>query len=136
MDNQNTVAIEWVVWESDVDRLSHALREGGTLESAGQWNPDADSLDEFGDSQIEPLMVLCAAVSIGWLAQKISNLLLEWKRPDGLLIDTRGGRVKLRPAPRVKRGSLVIVEDKGTQVVPPEDRDPILEALPEILRVG
>ena len=133
MANENALKIQWITQESEAESLRQSVENNGSLESIEPWEPDADNMDEFGDSQFEPLITIAGVVAVGWLIKKVSDVLLDWKRPGGLVVDTRNDKVTLRPAPRAPRGALVLVTAKNTRVIPPENRDVTLESLSSIL---
>jgi hypothetical protein len=126
--------VRWIAYEADADAISRRIGEGGSVQDRHPWEPDADTADEFGDSQFEPLiMIIGGALAAGWLLEQVSNVLLDWRRPGGLLIDARGDELIVRPAPRAERGSIVIVTTSGQQMYPPERRDEGLKTFSNIL---
>ena len=133
MDREDSIGLRWIADESDAERVRQAIEDGGSVASVEPWEPDADGAEEFGDSQFEPLMLIGGTVAIGWLVKQVSDVLLDWQRPGGLLIDTTGDEVVVRPTPRAPRASLVLVSATGAEVVLPEKREAALAALPGIL---
>lgn len=139
MTQERTINIQWITEESDAENVRHALAAEGTVAAAEPWEPDADTLEEFGDSQLEPMMLIAGVVAAGWLLKRVSDVLLEWVRPGGMLIDATGAELVVRPAPRARpRGALVVLTKKGIQphVFLPEERDQALQELARIVGVS
>jgi hypothetical protein len=129
MSETATINLEWIVWESDRQRSVDILNGGGNVQSESSWEPDDDKLEVFGDSQLEPLMIITATVTLAWLAREIPRIVADWRRPEGVVIDSRGGKIAISPDPRLKPDTLVIIDDKGSQVYLPENRSGPLQSL-------
>jgi hypothetical protein len=126
------VAVTWVAPESQRERLRDAFTEAGIKNAkADPWDVPAELLDEYPDSQFEPFIAIGGIVAAGWLIKRISDVLLEWKRPGGIVVDTRNPEnIVIRDAPLAPRASVVLVEQGKTRVVfPPERKDDALTAL-------
>ncbi|MDJ0969158.1 MAG: hypothetical protein QNJ06_04600 [Kiloniellales bacterium] len=127
----------WVVPETETaDLASAAISAGGKTEVPEFWVPGEDALDEYGD-QMEPLMAVALIVSTGWLIGRLSDALLDHRRPQSQLVDMRAVPAVVRTAPHVKPpGTLVILQNVGGQdvkeVYPPERRDEALAMLPKL----
>jgi hypothetical protein len=138
MIQERTINIQWITEESDAESVRHAMEAAGRVASAEPWEPDADTLEEFGDSQLEPMMVIAGVIAGGWLIKRVSDVLLDWIRPGGMLIDATGEELVVRPAPRARRGALVLLTQKGIQphVFLPQERDQALKELARIVGVS
>jgi hypothetical protein len=128
-----TVAVDFVVGESEAGSLSAAVAAGGgRLDGAPRpWDVPADLLDDYSDPQFEPLVLVAATVAVGFLVKRISDVYLDHARP-GCVVDTRAGKVVVRAAPYLKRGTVVLQSEEGVQVFQPDDRD---DALPVIAKL-
>jgi hypothetical protein len=138
MPQERTINVQWITEESDTESVRHALEAEGAMASVEPWEPDADTAEEFGDSQLEPMMIIAVAVAARLLIRTVSDVLLDWKRPDGVLIDTTGEKLLVRPDPQASRpGDLVILTKEGTQphVFRAEERDQGLKELAQILEL-
>jgi hypothetical protein len=130
MSHQKTIEIAWVVWEADAERLAGKLTAGGSVQPVQSWEPPPDKVEIFGDSQLDPLTIIAATISIGWLVGEIWNLLDDWRKPEGLVIDAREKPPLFYPDPRMGRGTLVIIPSTGgIQVFGPRERDRGLKTL-------
>jgi hypothetical protein len=99
------------------------------------WEPDADTSREFGDSQLAPMLIIAGVVAAGWIVKMVSDVLLDWNRPGGMLVDATGEKVLVRDAPGAPRGAVVVLSKESTQpqVFQPPERDNGLAALAQIL---
>jgi len=133
-ESKKNVSVEFVTRESDVlSCLSAVENSGGTVQERGKvWDVPADLLDDYGDAQFEPMMVVAATVSIGFLVKRISDVWLDHKRGGGQVIDTRGKTVSVRYAPYLDRGKMVLVSDEGSVVYDSKNRDEALDILKKI----
>lgn len=123
--------INFVRWESNAEATEASIREsGGSVASAASpWDIPADLIDEYSDGQIEPLMIIAAAVSIGFLIKVVSSVVADHTRPGGQVVDARGDTVTVRPAPHLERGTLVVISSEGAKVIKTKDEVEISEAL-------
>jgi hypothetical protein len=111
-------------------------KEGGKVTKAAQpWRIPDDLLDRYADAQFEPLIVIAVIVGVGWLIKRVSDVWLDQTRPGGQVIDTRGGKVVVRVAPYLERGTLVLQSDKEVRVFRPNQRDEALKVLETALQV-
>lgn len=131
----NNVSVEFVALESDLAACVNALKSsGGTVtENEKAWDTPPDLLDDYSDAQFEPMMVVAASVSIGFLIKRISDVWLDHKRAGGQVIDTRGKDVSIRWAPHLDRGKLVVVSSEETKVYESKDHDEALDVLEKIV---
>jgi hypothetical protein len=129
-------AVEWVVAESESATLVEALGDADIeVVEAQPWTPPAELLDEYPDAQFEPFTLVAAVVATGWLIRRISDVLLDWKRPGGMLFDTRNSeKLIAREVPLAPRGSTIIIgKDGDAAVYEPDRRDDALSALTQML---
>lgn len=130
-ENTDNVSVEFVMQESDMPECVAAVNssEGKVIENEKAWDIPPDLLDDYADAQFEPMMMMVAAVSVGFLIKRISDVWLDHKRDGGQLVDTRGENMSIRWAPHLKRGTLVIVSNDDTKVYKPQDHDQALNVL-------
>ena len=135
MPQDREIDIQWVVEESEAQALQKSMEAEGSVKSATFWEPDADTMEEFGDSQIEPFVIIAGIVATGWLIKRLSDVFLDWKRGGGMLIDATGEVVAIRPAPLAKRGHLIFMTKNGVKpsVFGPKERDQALDLLSAFL---
>ncbi len=128
------VSVEFVTEESVVpDYLSEIEQGGWQLEGQAEpYDIPADLLDDYGDAQFEPLMVIAAAVSIGFLLKRISDMWMDHTRLGGQVVDVRGEKIICRWAPYLDRGKLVLVTEEGARVFEKQDHDEALRVLQEM----
>ena len=130
MANQ-IVSVEFVTEEANTtDLIAELEKSGGQLEDQKPWAIPADLIDDYADAQFEPFILVSAAVALGFLVKRISDVWLDHTRPGGQVIDTRGETIVVHVAPYLKRGTLVLQSDDGVEVFQMEDRDeaiPVLE---------
>jgi hypothetical protein len=133
MSNQ-PICVEFVTEESTAsDYVTEIEKSGGKLEDAVKpFNIPADLIDDYSDAQFEPLILVAAAVAVGFLIKRISDVWLDHTRPGGQVIDTQGNKIVVRVAPYLERGMLVLQSKEGVKVFRPQDRD---EALPLLEKV-
>jgi len=119
------VDFELIVEEGDLAEATEEIeRMGGEIRSpATPYEPDPDELDDLGDSQFDPLMLIPATLALGYLVKTISGVWLDHAKGGGQLVDARSSPVKLKRLPYVDRGKLVVVTDDGVETYGPEQRD-------------
>ncbi|MCB1701495.1 MAG: hypothetical protein H6985_17340 [Pseudomonadales bacterium] len=135
MTTEAKVDFELVLGEGGLaEAMEKIERMGGEIRSpATPYEPDPDELDDLGDSQFDPLMVIAASLALGYLIKTISEVWLDETKGGGQLVDARSSPVKLKRLSYVDRGKLVIVTDKGVETYGPEQRDEGEEVLAQLL---
>jgi hypothetical protein len=121
--------VTFITEESAAAEYRAAVEAQGQVVREESWDVPDDLLDEYGDAQFEPFMILVAAVSVGFLIKRISDVWLDHSRAGGQVIDVRKGTIEVRRAPYLNRGTLVLVTDNEQAVYAPEQHDEALEAI-------
>ena len=130
------VPVQFVTEEKNApDYVAAIEKSGGKLgEPVKPWPIPPDLLDDYSDAQFEPLMMVSAAVAIGFLVKRISDVWLDHTRP-GQVIDTRGKTIVVRVAPGLKHGDIVLQSEEGVQVFRSEHHDEAIPLLEKVLSV-
>lgn len=133
--NEHPVTVEFVTEESTADLYISGIKDsGGKLHGdAEPFNIPADLIDDYSDAQFEPLMLVAAAVAIGFIIKRVSDVWLDHTRPGGQVIDTRGDSVVIRVAPYLERGTLVLQTNEGVEVFHPQNHDETIPLLKEVI---
>ncbi len=119
------LTVELVTEESRArESLAAIEASGGTVHGAARpWDVPADLIEDYSDAQFEPLTIVAAAVSAAFLIKRISDVWLDHNRPGGQVVDARRGKLVVRVAPHLERGTLVVLTDQGKEVYSPDRSD-------------
>ncbi len=122
------LSVEFVIEESAVtDFLADVKQSSVQVEADPKaWDIPPELLDEYGDAQMDPFMVVAVAMSVGFLIKRLADV---WWRAGGQVIDVRGRKVVVRRAPYLEPRTLVLVTEDGPKVFKGENRDEALEVL-------
>jgi len=120
---EEMIELEWVVPESQRDARVTAIEvAGGTVEDSGTvFQPTGEEAGDYTTAGFEPLTMIVAVSSVVFVAQSLTKLWRDRHVQGGLVLDTRGDKLRIRPVPNLPTGRLVVVEDSGTTVVDHED---------------
>ena len=121
----------------DEANLSEAIAtidsSGGTISSQPKpYDVPVDEIDDYGDAQFEPLMIIAATLSLAAITKVLSDTWLDHTRPGGQVLDARTIPPTLRPAPFIGRGELVIVTDDGASVYEPHQKNEGIDAIKKV----
>lgn len=138
MQPDQTVAVEWIVAESDASDYVQAIEQNGgaVTQPPEAWEMPPELLDEYPDPQFEPFMMIGAVVAIGFLIKRIADVYTDLKHPGGQVVDVRAGGLAVRVAPQLKPGTLVIVSDEGPKVFQTNEKDEALALLGQLIPAG
>jgi len=117
------VEFEWVLAEGQASNAKDELvRSGGTIVSdVTTYKPGPDELDDYGDSQLEPLVVFTGTAAVAYLISVLVKAWKDIKYPHGYFVDASGEKLRIRILPG--RGGAIVVKDKsGIKTIPQEKR--------------
>ena len=126
-ETKELLEVKWIVDESEVKGIVDSIvAEGGKMSAPpSSWRIPADLIDDYSDVQFEPLMMIAASMAVGFLVKKVSDVILDHKRPGGCIIDMRMEPLMIRPGPHLERGTLVVVGKDGAEVLRTKDKNEI-----------
>lgn len=125
------IQAEWVVGESQVDGLRAELQaaEGNTGKQPEPYEVPTRLADLFGDQQFEPLMLVAAAMSLGFLIQRVARVWQDSKHPGGLIVDARKIPPQLIETKALTRGEVLVLWRDKTESYLDDRRDEALETI-------
>jgi hypothetical protein len=124
------IVTEEAIAFEEIGRIRSA---GGIVREQKVWTVPPELIDDYGDAQFEPMIIIAAALSIGFIVRRITETIEDLKRPGGQVIDTTHGRLEIRSAPHLDRGTLVLITDKGPVVYSAPRTDEAVTAITSIL---
>jgi hypothetical protein len=126
---------EWILPESQKDAQVTAIEvAGGTVEESGSaYYPTADEMRDYSAAGFEPLMIIIAEASALFIVQAVIKMWRDRRVQGGLIIDTRGEKMRIRPVPTMPSGRLIIVDSGGTKIVDKEEENAGATLLKDIL---
>ncbi|MEF8733646.1 MAG: hypothetical protein V5B40_17570 [Candidatus Accumulibacter meliphilus] len=132
------IAFEWVVSESQLSEQVTAIEvDGGTVEDSGvPFRPGPGEEADYQAANFEPLTVIVAVASIAFIAQVVHKMMRDHNVRGGTIVDTRSGKLRIRPVPTMATGRLVIVENAGTTIFDKDEANAGQKLLSEILTRG
>lgn len=135
MSEDVSIKVELVLAEGEVVNEQKSIEEaGGQITSvASQYEPEPDELDDLGDSQFDPFVLISASLALGYLVKAISDVWQDHQRPGGQIVDASRRPVRVKRMPYVERGKLVIITKEGTQVLSTKERAAGEKLLAELL---
>lgn len=134
---KKNISVQFVIEESSAAALVSDIKTtGGNLDADPvPFDVPPELIDDYGDAQFEPFLIVAAAVSIGFLIKRISDVILDHKMKGGYIVDARNHKLIVRRAPYLNpRGSIVLLTNKNEQFFQPEDKDQALEALEKMIQ--
>jgi hypothetical protein len=112
------VPVEWILGETEArEAVKQLTSEGIDRVSTEPYRPNADEIDDYGDSAFEPLTLLTFVIAAGIAGTLGTALFNRVKHPGGLIVDTRSGKLRIRPDPRLAQGLCVVVSDTGVEQI-------------------
>jgi hypothetical protein len=131
MPTTPVVPVTWVRSEGEIDAFRRdVIEEGGHVHGEPDvFQPPAGELDDYRDTNFDPLTVLATTVSVSFLLKTLSNIWLEHKHTGGLIVDARGGTLVTRPAPHLAFNNMVLLTDTGVQKWTPSQKNDALEGV-------
>jgi hypothetical protein len=129
------IEFEWIVPESKKDAQVTAIEVAGGIveDSGGAYRPAHDEARDYPAAGFEPLAMIVAAGSAVFVAQALVKMWRDRRTEGGIVVDTRGGKLRIRPVPTMPSGRLVIVEAGGTKIVDKEDENAGKALLSDVL---
>jgi hypothetical protein len=129
------IRFEWVVPESKArDHLEEIEVDGGDVEASGEkFQPRPDEAGDYTAAGFEPLTMIVAAASVVFVAQAIHRMLRDNLVRGGTFVDTRGGKLRIRPVPAMPTGRLVIAQDSGVSIFDKDEENAGKQLLSEVL---
>ena len=131
----NIIRFEWVVPESKArDHLDEIEVDGGNVEDSGEkFQPRPDEAGDYKTAGFEPLTMIVAAASVVFVAQAIHRMVRDNLVRGGTFVDTRGGKLRIRPVPAMPTGRLVIAQDSGISIFDKDEENAGKQLLSEVL---
>lgn len=125
------IYLEWVVDEGMAKKAAATVKQNGgrLLTESVPFEPNEEELDDYGDANFEPLMVLTCALSLAALLPFIVHAINDLRFPGGDFFDLRKGRCRWRPLPSTEKGTIVIQNDDGIVRYSPARRADALKVL-------
>jgi hypothetical protein len=132
---EGMIHFEWILPESQKDAQITAIEvAGGTVEESGSaYCPTADEMRDYSAARFEPLTLITAAASSVFIGQTVMKMWRDRRVQGGLIIDTRGEKLRIRPVPTMPSGRLIIVVSSGTKIVDKEEANVGAVLLTDIL---
>jgi hypothetical protein len=129
------VEFEWVVPESQRDAQVTAIEvAGGIVEDSGEtYQPTSEEAADYLAAGLEPLTMIVAAGSVVFVAEALMKMWRNRHAQGGMVVDTRGGKLRVRPVPSLPSGRLVIVDAAGTRVVDREEENAGRQLLSDVV---
>jgi hypothetical protein len=118
------IEFEWIVPESEKDALVTAIEvAGGTVDDSGSvYRPTGDEEGDYLAAGFEPLTMIVAAASVVFVVQAVMKLWRDRRAQGGVIVDTRGDKLRIRPVPTLP-SVLVVVDTAGTKIVDKQDEN-------------
>jgi hypothetical protein len=112
------IELEWILPESEKAAQVRAIElAGGDVEvSGGSYRPRPDELADYPAAGLEPLTLITVAATTVFVVQALTKVWRDRNIRGGIVVDTRGGKLRIRRVPAMLNGQLVVVEDGSTQV--------------------
>ena len=132
---QETIELEWILPESEKDAQVRAFElAGGDVEdSGGAYRPKPDELADYPAAGFEPMTLITVAASVVFVVESLTKLWRDRTVRGATIVDTRGGKIRVRRVPSMPHGQLVVVQEGGSQVFNREQANDGSALLREIL---
>lgn len=114
------LVFEWIVPESDRFAAIRAIEEAGGLIEESDRPMDEDS-EEDSAAGFEPLLIIVAVMAAVRIVRQLQRLWDDLKRRGGVIVDVRGGKVRVRVVESLDRDMTIVVSEGGTSVHRPAD---------------
>ncbi len=137
MTSENVrVCISWVVPEAALPTVTSEIEEshGEIVKDPKPFVPPFDEEEDYEDPQFAPLLVIASVIAIGFLIKRISDILLDHKRPGGLIVDARGDEMVIRPALHVPRESVLVITKFGSKMYMADKKDEAFAVLTDLAK--
>jgi hypothetical protein len=132
---EQMIEFEWIVPESQRDSRVAAIEvSGGTVESSGDtYQPTSEEVGDYLTAGFEPLTMIVAVGSVVFVAQALTKMWRDRHVTGGVVIDTRGGKLRVRPVDGLPPGRLVVVAKTGTKIFDKEEENAGKALLSDVL---
>jgi hypothetical protein len=129
------VELEWVVPESQRDAQVTAIEiAGGTVEDSGEtYQPTREEAADYLAAGLEPLTMIVAAGSVVFVAEALMKMWRNRHAQGGVVVDARGGKLRVRPVPGLPSGRLVVIDEAGARVVDREEENAGRQLLSDVV---
>jgi hypothetical protein len=129
--DEQLVEFEWVVPESERDQQARDLEAaGGTVQDSNiAYQPLPDELEDYADAAFEPMIMIIGAVAAAYIVRQISRIWRDRNVQGGVVVDGRGGGLRIRRVPAFPAGRVVILHNGRTSVL---DSDQEVEGIEEL----
>jgi hypothetical protein len=119
-EDDGLLIFEWVVPESERFAAIRAIEEAGGSVEESDRPMDEDSEDDSA-AGFEPLLIIVAVMAVIRIVRQLQRLWDDLKRKGGVIVDVRGGKVRVRVVESLDREMTIVVSDGGTSVHRPAD---------------
>jgi hypothetical protein len=129
------VDVEWIVpeWQRDSQVVAIEVAGGTVEDSDATFQPSAEEALDYAAAGFEPFTMIVAVASVTFIAQAVAKMWRDRNVKGGVLVDTRGDKLRVRVVPTLPNGRLVVVEDSGTKVVDHESENEGKALLADVL---
>ena len=120
---EEIIQFEWILPESQQGTLVIAIETaGGKVEESGSaYYPTANEMSDYAAAGFEPFTMIVGAASAVFVCEALAKMWRDRGVKGGIVIDTTGPKLRIRPIPTMPNGRIVIVESDGTKVVDKQD---------------
>jgi hypothetical protein len=132
----DVVSVKMILPEGQVAALLDDLdRAAGQLAEPPQpYRLPPNQLDLFGDQQFEPLMVLTIAVSLSFLADRVSRIVMRHQGRPGLVVDATGDTATFFETTALDPGEVLIIRHDETESLREEGLERAVSAVAAVFQ--
>jgi hypothetical protein len=124
------VQFQWTMRASELEMLRSALMAevAPSQPDDSPFHPGLDDLDDYAHAALEPMLRIAGTISIGYLAARMVDRLQDTENA-GLILDAGRDVVAIQEHSAVERGTLLIIDRHGVQVLRSPQSDAIAVAI-------
>ena len=133
--NKQSIQLEWILPETEKDELVEAIElDGGVVEDSGSpYQPTAEEAPDYAAAGFEPLTIITVSAAAVFVLQSLAKIWRDRNVSGGTIVDTRGGKLRVRRVPAMETGRMVIVSKSGSRVFERKDQNEGKALLSEII---
>jgi hypothetical protein len=133
--SERPISFELIVPESQRDAQVRAIEvAGGTVEdSGGIYTPVGDEARDYPEARFEPLTMIVAVGAAVFVLQAVVKMWRDRHVQGGIVVDTRGDSLRIRPVSTLPTGRLVLVESSGTRIFDKDEENAGKALLSDVL---
>lgn len=113
--SQGTIELEWILPESEKDRLVRAIEiSGGTVDdSGGPYRPKPEEMGDYPEAGFEPMTMILVAATTVYVVQSLVKTWRDRNVRGSTIVDMRGGKLRIRRVPSGVNGRMMVLRDGG-----------------------